>query len=146
EQRRPRSCRPRVECLEDRLVPATFVDNGTTLNLVLNTATTNAAIVSAGTSYTLTLTRDIWSGTHDATVTGNGKPTLTVTAAGIAAFTNQISLVDAAAAGDSVTFNNSGANAYANNFNVTLSNAAAGSISFNGTTSFSGANTLTAST
>ncbi len=138
--------RPRVEALEDRLTPATFTDSGATLNLVLNVANTSAAIVSGGTNYTVTLTGDTWSGTNDAKVTGNGTAALTVTAAGIAAFTSQISLVDAAAGGDSVTFNDSGVNAYANNLSVNLSNAAAGSIQFNGTTSFLGTSTLTAST
>jgi hypothetical protein len=142
----PRRIRPAFEALEDRLVLATFADNAATLNLVLNHANTNVAIVSNGTSYTLTLTGDTWSGTNDANVTGNGTATLTVTAAGIAAFTNHVSLVDSTAGGDGVTFNDSGANSYANNFNINLSNAAAGSISFNGTTSFSGANTLSAST
>jgi hypothetical protein len=125
---------------------ATFTDNGSTLNLDLTAANTNAAIVSNGTSYTITLTGGVWSGTNDANVTGNGTATLTVTAAGIAAFTIQISLVDAAAAGDSVTFNDSGANAYANNFNINLSNAAASAIAFNGHSSFSGADSLSATT
>jgi hypothetical protein len=140
-----RTFRLSMTALEDRLAPATFTDNGTTLNLVLNTANVNAAIVSSGTSYTVTLTGDTWTGTNDANVTGNGTATLTVTAAGIAAFTNQISVADAAAGGDSVTFNDSGANLYANNFNVKLSNAAAGSITFNGQSSF-GAHSLSAST
>ena len=104
-----RTTRLSMTALEDRVTPATFADNGTTLNLVLNTANTNAAIVSSGTSYNITLTGDTWTGTNDANVTGNGTATLTVTAAGIAAFTNRISLADAAAAGDSVTFNDSGA-------------------------------------
>ena len=95
-----RTFRLSLTALEDRVTPASFVDNGTTLNLVLNTANTNAAIVSAGTSYSVTLTGDTWVGTNDANVTGNGTATLTVTTAGIAAFTNQISLADAAAAGD----------------------------------------------
>src|SRR5438477_9334313 len=44
--------RLQLEGLEDRLAPASFADNGTTLNLALNNANTNAAIVSNGTSYT----------------------------------------------------------------------------------------------
>ncbi len=49
---------------------------------------------------------------------------------------------------DTVTFNDSGTtNDYTNSFDITLSNAAAGpSITFNGTSTFSGNNTLTAST
>jgi hypothetical protein len=54
-------------------------------------------IVATGTpSYTLTLNSDTWSGTNDANVTGNGTATLTVTAAGIAAFTSKIGITDAA--------------------------------------------------
>jgi hypothetical protein len=143
---RRRRFRPFLEELEYRLAPATFADNGTALNLVLNTANVNAAIVANSASYTITLTGDTWSGTNDANVTGNGTATLTVTAAGIVAFTNQINVADATAGGDSVAFNSSGANAYANNFNINLSNAAAGSISFNGSSSFIGANTLSATT
>ena len=76
-KRRGRTPPLRLEALEDRLAPATFTDNGTTLNLVLNTASTNAAIVSTSTpSYTLTLTGDTWSGTNDGNVTGNGTATL----------------------------------------------------------------------
>src|SRR5262249_50937695 len=68
--------------------------------------------------------------------------TLLVTNPG--AFTNQISITDAAAS-TSVTFDN-GTNTYTNNFNINLSNAQAGAITFNGTTMFSGASTLTAAT
>jgi hypothetical protein len=149
---RPRRNNPKAslgfECLEDRLAPATFTDNGTTLNLVLNNANTNVAIISAGTGsgggYFFTLTNDTWSGTNDSNVTGSGTSILIVPPTGIAAFTNQISVVDAAP-GDSVTFDNSGTLAYANNFNINLSNAAAGPITFKGTTTFS-SGTLTAST
>jgi hypothetical protein len=143
----PRWVRPQLMQLEERLAPATFTDNGTTLNLVLTKASTSVALSSAGTSYTLTLSGDNWSGTNDANVTGNGRSTLTVTAAGIAAFTDQISITDSAAGGDSVTFGTTGStNSYANNFNINLSNAQAGSITFYGRTSFSGANALTAAT
>ena len=104
--------RPAVETLEQRLVPATFADNGTTLNLILNKASTNVALVSNGSSYAFTLTGDTWSGSNDANVTGNGTATLTVTSAGIAAFTSKIGITDAAAR-TSVTFNDSGAKTYA---------------------------------
>src|SRR5262249_21269377 len=93
-RKEPARCRPRLEALEDRLAPATFMEAGTTLNLVLSKANTNVSLVSAGTSYTLTLTGDTWSGTDDAgKVTGNGNATLTVTPA---VFTTQISLTDSA--------------------------------------------------
>src|SRR5580693_4802418 len=60
---RSKQARPRLEVLEDRLAPATFSDNGTTLTLLLNTANANVTVVSASTAYTLTLTGDTWSGT-----------------------------------------------------------------------------------
>jgi len=125
-----------LERLEDRLAPATFTDNGTTLNLVLNTANSNAVIVSSGTAYALTLTGDTWSGADDANVAGNGTATLTITSAGITSFTTGISLTDSAA-GTSVTFDDSGANVYANNFTIGLHNRPALSgLMFNGASSF----------
>ncbi len=137
-----------LERLEDRLAPATFTDNGTTLNLVLNNPNTNASIVSVinNGGYFIDLTGDTWSGTNTSGVSGNGQPELAITPAGVAAFTSEISLVDANAAGDSVTFNDIGAGNYANNFYIDLTNPAAGPITFNGTTTFSGNHTLTAST
>jgi hypothetical protein len=45
-----------------------------------------------------------------------------------------------------VTFNNSGANAYTDNFDIVLDDPGAGAITFNGTSSFTGANTFSAST
>src|SRR5262249_39023791 len=96
------------------------------------------SIVSGGNSYTLTLNgTNVWSGTNSPNVTGNGTATLTVTSAGIAAFTDRISLVDAAAGRDSVTFDDNVTNSYAHNSDVRLGNAAAGTIAFNGTSSFS---------
>jgi hypothetical protein len=145
-RRRPAPSRRRrllLEGLESRLAPATFTDNAPTLNLVLNVANVNAAIVSNGTNYKLTLTGDTWSGTDDANVTGNGTATLTVTSAGITAFTNGISLADSAA-GTSATFNDSGANSYANNFMLALDMGSAG-ISFNGASRF-GTHSLNAQT
>src|SRR5437868_12959191 len=116
--RKPSHCLLRVEQLEDRLVPATFAEAGTLLNLDFNVANKSVGIVSAGTSYTLTLTGDTWSGTDSANVTGNGTALLTVTTAGLATF-GTVNLTDSAA-GSAVSFNDSGANAFTDNFNVTL--------------------------
>src|SRR5688572_14160069 len=131
------------EPLEDRRLLATFAEAGTLLNLDLDVANTSAAIVSAGTSYSLTLTGDTWSGTDSANATGNGTALLTVTADGLAAF-NTVNITDSAA-GSAVNFNDSGANTYSDSLNVTL-DAAAGPITFNGNSSFVGASSLFAST
>src|SRR5262245_14561687 len=131
----------RVTALEDRTTPATFTEAGTTLNLDLKVFNSWLGIVSAGTSYTLTLIGDTWSGTDTANVTGNGTATLTVTPAGLAALTavNVTSSDD----GVRVTFNDSGANAYSDDFNVTLDGTpGAFSVAFVGATSF-GASDLT---
>ncbi len=126
--------RPGVEQLETRLVPATFAGVGTQLNLDFNVATTSVAIVSAGTSYSLTLTGDTWSGADSANVTGNGTAALLVTTAGLAAF-NTVNLTDSAA-GIAVNFNDSGTHNYTNNFTVALSNPAAGPSTFDGSSNF----------
>src|SRR5262245_17575864 len=130
-----------VERLEDRLAPATYAEAGALLNLDLNAPNATLGVVSAGTSYTLTLTGDTWSGADTPNVTGNGGSTLTVTAAGLAAVN-----VTASAAGSAVNFANSGVNAYGDALNVTLDDPAAGAITFTGTTSFSGSAALQAST
>lgn len=135
---------PEVALLEDRLAPATFAETATLLSLDFNVASKSLAIVSNGTSYSLTLTGDTWTGTDSANVTGNGLATLTVTAAGLAAF-DHVNITDSTA-GSAVTFNNSGASAYADHFNVTLDDAAAGAITFSGATSFTGSASLSAST
>lgn len=122
----------------------TFAESGATLTLTLSAVNESVSIVSNGTSYTFT-SNNLWSGTNSANVTGNGTTTLTVTTAGLAAF-SQISITDAAVAGTRVTFNNSGANAYTDNFDIVLDDPGAGQITFNGTTSFTGANTLSAFT
>ncbi|RLS33683.1 MAG: hypothetical protein DWH80_00040 [Planctomycetota bacterium] len=129
-----------IERLEDRVLLSAFTASGSTLNVDLNTANANVAIVSSGTSYTLTLTGDTWNGTDSANVTGNGTSTLTVTAAGLAAF-DTISITDSAA-GESVTFDDSGANTYQDDFSVVLDNTGAGVITFNGATHFAGASGL----
>src|SRR5262245_9405739 len=52
----------RLQALEDRTVPATFAEIGTTLNLDL-AASDAASSVSNGSSYTLTLAAGNWAGT-----------------------------------------------------------------------------------
>ncbi len=123
-----------LEALEDRSVPATFAEAGTALNLNL-LANERVSIVANASTYTLSLTGGTWSGTDSANVTGNGTATLTVSAAGIAAFTD-VAVTDAGA-GTGVTFNNSGANLYSETFTITLDNGSNG-ISIAGRTRFSG--------
>ena len=132
------------ESLESRWLLATFTDNSPTLNLVLAT-NDQVAIASTGTAYTLTLASDTWTGTNGANVSGNGTSTLTVTSAGLAAFTTGITITDTGSAGgDSVTFVDSQASAYFNNFHLTLTNSAATGLAFNGTSAFASTVSLTA--
>src|SRR5262245_18709511 len=135
--------RPTFELLEDRITPATFGELGATLNLDLNVANEAISIVSGGTSYTLTLnTGNPWRGTDSANVTGNGSATLTVTGAGLSAFT-AINLTDSNT-GTAVTFADSGANAYGDALTVTLDNSP-GVVTFTGASRFD-ANALTVTT
>ena len=107
-------------------------------------------VISNGANYTFTLSgTDTWSGTDSANVTGNGTNTLTVTSAGIAAFTD-INIMDS---GDtaSVNFNNSGVNTFSENITVTLDNTGAavylnGDVTTSGTLSITGATTVSADT
>lgn len=133
------------DLLEDRTAPATFADVAPNLNLALD-ANENVAIVSTGAQYSLTLTGGNWTGTDNANVTGNGTATLTVTAAGLAAFSD-INLSDTAA-GVSVDFNDSGANLYSDNFTIELDNGALlpTSVRFSGATHFGAAAKLSATT
>jgi hypothetical protein len=128
---------PQLECLEDRLTPATFAAAGPQLGLTLDTADEAVSIVTDGSTCTLTLTGGTWSGTDSANVTGNGTALLTVTAAGLAAF-DTVALTDSAA-NTSVAFDAS-SGSYTDNFLITLDDAAAGEITFSGNTSFSNAN------
>src|SRR6476646_1046487 len=71
-QRRSFARRLIGEELEERQMRATFAEVGTLLNLDLNVANVSVAIVSVGTSYSLTLTGDTWNGTNSVNVTGFG--------------------------------------------------------------------------
>ena len=126
-----------------------FSEAGTQLNLDLNTNNEVVAIVSNGSTYTLTLFDKVttlggtWSGLDSANVTGNGTATLTVTAAGLAAF-DTLNVTDSAV-NTSVIFADSGANTYGDTFNITIDNTA-GSIEFSGASLFSGNAGITART
>ena len=124
---------------------ATFTDASPSLNLAINTDD-QVSVISTGTSYQFTLASGVWSGANDADVTGNGSSTLTVTSAGISAFTSAINITDTGSTGgDALTFNNSLASGYFNNFAVTLTNATASSaLVFNGATNFENSASLTA--
>ncbi len=144
QDRRSRQRKLLLEPLEDRRLLASFLDANPTLSIDLNAASENVALVSNGTSYTLTLNgANTWTGANTANVTGHGTGTLTVTAAGLAAF-NTVNITDSAS-GCAVTFGNSGANAYSDDFNIMLDNSPAGQITFNGASSF-GTSSLSAST
>ncbi|MDB5332089.1 MAG: C-terminal target protein, partial [Phycisphaerales bacterium] len=129
-----------MDRLENRLMLAQFTD--ATPGLMLTLAANDAVAIMANPStYTLNLTSGSWNGMDNAKVSGTGTATLTVQKAAF----DQVSLTDSGA-GTSVTFNDSGSDSYASSFNVALTNAGAGSIAFNGATSFTGSNTLSAST
>jgi fibronectin-binding autotransporter adhesin len=133
------------ETLEDRRVLAAFAETGSILHLTLDSSNENVAIVSNGTSYTFTASNN-WTGTNSPNVTGHGTPTLTVTAAGLTALTG-IEIADApGVAGASVTFNPSSANAYSHSLSIALDEPDAGTIAFHGASSFTGVNSLHAST
>jgi sugar lactone lactonase YvrE len=140
---KPRERRLTAQLLEDRCLLATFADAGSSLNLVLGT-NENAAIISTGTSYQLTLASSTWSGTNDGNITGTGTNTLTVSSAGLLAFTTAINIADTSSTGgDAVSFSNSLSSGYANNFVITLAHSTAG-LAFSGTSLFTGSSALTA--
>jgi hypothetical protein len=134
--------RPRLEWLEDRTLPsaATFAesDGGKQLNLGLVT-NQQLSVVSLGTSYTFTLASgDTWSGTADANVTTSNN-VLTVTAAGIGAYTSGIVVGDGGSTGgDSVSFLDSGTKSYTNELFITLGHSASPGLSFSGNSTLSG--------
>lgn len=131
------------QSLEERWLLATFTDAAPSLNLVLG-SNQQAAIISTGSTYNLTLNSGTWSGTNDANVTGNGSSTLTVTSSGIGAFTTAISITDTGSSGgDAVAFANSLTSGYANNFVVNLTQSSS-TVTFTGTSLFTGNSALTA--
>lgn len=138
-RRRRRQRRLLFEGLEDRALLASFAEVGSLLNLDLNVTNTAVGIAAGGTSYTLTLTGDTWSGADSAHVTGNGTTSLIVTTAGLDHF-DTLNITDSAT-GSAVRFNDSGANAYSDNFIVTLDDDPAvdvgeQSVVFNGASNF----------
>ncbi|MGO9107593.1 MAG: hypothetical protein ACLP9L_00020, partial [Thermoguttaceae bacterium] len=144
-----RQSRPRLEFLEERLAPATFAASGTTLDLILGTSEKVAIVASSTPSYSLALTGGTWNGSDSADVTGTGSASLTITSAGITAFSTGIDITDSGSTGgDAVAFNDSTTNPYANNFIIALNNSSSGAstpgLSFTGASSFSGTSALTA--
>ncbi len=118
---------------------ATFIDNSPSLSITLNT-NAQVAISTTGTSYQFTLVSGLWGGTNDANLTGSGSSTLTVTSAGISAFTSSIQISDAGGSGgNSVIFADSGTAAYLNDFDLSLSKTS-DNLAFNGSSAFTGVN------
>nr|WP_303652791.1 Ig-like domain repeat protein [Paludisphaera mucosa] len=119
------------------------------MNLGLGTGE-KLTVVSHTTSYSLSLgAGQTWSGQDDADVHGGGTKTLTVTGAGIAAFTSGIHISDSASAGgDAVEFADGGSKVYANSFAIDLGHATSGvatpGLSFKGATTFGAGAALTA--
>jgi sugar lactone lactonase YvrE len=146
-QRRPLAAYHRsltLERLENRCLLATFTDAAPALNLVL-AANQNVGVSSSGTAYTLTLNSGTWSGTNDPNISGNGTSTLSVTSAGLSAFTSGVNITDTGSTGgDGVTFNDSGTSGYLNSFVITLSHSSATGLAFNGATTFENSAALTA--
>ncbi len=144
-----RHARPGLQQLEDRLAPAVISDGGSAILAISLQQQESLAIVSNGTSYSLTSNQTFNAvnaanpANAGASFSGLGSHALTMTGAGLARY-SRIDITDAGA-NDSVTFSDSGTNAYVNSFNVHLSNAAAGPILFLGTTDF-GAASLDATT
>jgi hypothetical protein len=138
------------QSLEQRLVLATFADSGTTLSLGLGTGE-KVAIISTGSTYILSLdTTGTWSGVNDANVTGTTTNILTVTNAGLTAFTSSVQITDTGSGGgDAIVFNDSLASGYSNNFVIDLTNSSSGAatpgLAFDGASLFTGSAGLTAS-
>jgi hypothetical protein len=144
--RRP-TARPSLVRLEDRSVPATVADGGTsTLTITLDEAGETLTVVSAGTTYGFTTTGTKFQngGVADKNTdfSAFNAASLTLKAAGLTRY-DTISVVDSAT-GTKVSFVDSGGNAYADQFRVTLDNSSAG-IDFNLASDF-GANPVTLAT
>ena len=146
-KRKGSTIRLRLEELEDRLVPATISDGGTsTLSIVLAT-NENLTIASTGTSYTFSSNQVFTtkSGTDPANqnTAFSGLPfSPTLTSKGIAQYSTAINITDSGP-GATVTFHGG---SFANNFNVNLSNASAGDVFFNNNNSFGTVNLQAATT
>lgn len=144
EKRKERERRPRAELalerLEERLAPATFAEAGGVITISLTANNEALQIFSNGANNYHMVTSDATNGFVTAglvapssfsTPSGSTAGDLTVNPTD-----TQISVVDGAFTGGSVTFNDSGANTYAQNFSINLSNANAGNIDFFGTSTF----------
>jgi len=152
QRRRPRPhghrCRPVLECLEERLNPSTFSQSGNVLTITLDRASESLTLnansdhsITIVDSATPTVGGSVTSG--NVTVAGN---TATITAAGVAAYSGGINVVDGGTqTGGSISFANSGTSTYSNAITVNLTNSSSGNITFGGTSTFNGVD-LTAST
>ena len=124
---------------------ANFSESGTTLNLNLSLSNDIVSVLSQGRSYVFTLAATTWSGTNSANVSGNGTSTLTVSSAGITAFTTGITLTDNGnPGGSSLIFANSGANFFSNNLNVILPHGTSVTFDVGANVRFTGPSALTA--
>ncbi|WP_442509307.1 Calx-beta domain-containing protein [Novipirellula sp. SH528] len=133
-----------MEPLEDRRMLASFSEAGNVLSIDLS-ANEQVTIRNSGADYSLALNSTTWSGSDSANASGNTLSSLTVTAAGLAAF-DTINIVDSGD-GVSVVFDDNSAATFADSFNITLDNApASNSILFVGTNAFIGSAAINAST
>ena len=139
--------RSSIQPLEERKLlansVATFSDSATTSLALSLGAGQVASFTSSGTSYAITLNSGQWSGTNDGNVTGNGTSNLTVTSAGIAAFTAGIDLTGSNSANGAI-FASSGASVYADSLSISLTGSSGAGLVFNGSTSFSSTHSLSA--
>ncbi len=130
-------CRLRLECLEDRLVPASLGQSGTTLTITLDSAGEQLSI-AATTQGAISLTSTAtFSGSLNGSAgfTGFGHSSGSLGTCGIAVINiNDTSGIH----GGSVVFADSGSNIYTQAFSVNLSDSQSGNIAFSGTSSFRG--------
>lgn len=114
--------------------------SGTTLTITL-ACKTGVTVVSAGTSYTFTLSTGYWSGSADGI--SLGETVLTITEEGLSAY-ELFHIIDGET-GAWVTFDDSGTNEYTNDFSILLDQGA-GATTFNGTSNFTGSSSIEVTT
>ncbi len=135
---------PRLECLENRLAPASLSQSGLTLTITLDSANEQLTVSAmAGGVISLTTT-STFSGSvsSPSSFTGFGGTSGTLSTASI----GTIDINDTSGIhGDSVVFSDSGSNSYGQTLLVNLSDSKSGNIAFNGTSTFNAVD-LTAST
>lgn len=129
------TARPSLLRLEDRTVPATLTEAGTTLVITLDEMNEELTVLSAGATYSFTTSGSKF---NDGGVTAGGfagfnTDTLSLGAPGLGVY-DTIQIVDTAT-GTKVSFEDSGGNKYSDQFEVTLDNTSAG-ITFDFTSDF----------